>query len=269
MSPKVRGEALQIEAYKQEEARRSDAIAQRVYTRYRRRFATKHLFQRQHQLILSALCEDKRQREGRFRLLDVGCGFGSLLQEAYQQGIEAHGVELAPWNARTARADLPKPIRVYLGDAEHLPFQEATYDGVVFKGVLHHLGNPKKALKEAYHVLKPEGIICIFEGDPTSLYRRFVLGIADLLKIQHETTLFRHLAPQEIVSLLKEAGFIDIRIKPISGLFVPVGLQGWGGSRLWRFFDSIETKLQQNASSLFRWHNLFLATKPSKESVAK
>ncbi|GEM_PF-6333909 len=262
MSPEVKGEAPQIEAYKREEARRSDAIAQRVYTRYRRRFATKHLFQRQHRLILSALCEDKRHREGRFRLLDVGCGFGSLLQEAYQQGMEAHGVELAPWNARTARADLPDPICVYLGDAERLPFQAATYDGVVFKGVLHHLGNPKKALKEAYRVLKPEGMICIFEGDPTSLYRRFVLGIADLLKIQHETTLFRHLAPQEIVSLLEEVGFTDIRIKPISGLFVPVGLQGWGGSRLWHFFDVVETGLQRRLPSYFRWHNSFLGRKP-------
>jgi len=258
-------EVLQDEAYKKEEARRSDAIAQKVYERYHTRFATKHLFQRQNQLILSALCKD--QRESHFRLLDVGCGFGSLLQEAHRLGVEAHGIELASWNAQTARADLPGAVRVHLGDAERLPFQDATYDGVVFKGVLHHLGHPGKALDEAYRVLKPNGMICIFEGDPTSLYRRFVLGIADLLGIEHETTLFRHFAPREIVSLLEEAGFENIRLRPISGLFVPVGLQGWGGPRLWHLFDLLENKLQQNVPLLLRWHNLFLGVRPSKELV--
>ncbi len=248
--------------YKAEEARRSDAIARRVYARYQTRFATAHLFKKQNQEILSALVGGRSPST--FRLLDVGCGFGSLLKDALAQGVQAYGVELAPWNARTAHRDVPQ-APVCLGDAENLPFLSGTYDGVVLKGVLHHLGNPQRALAEIHRVLKPGGCLCIFEGDPTARYRRFVLGLADLLGIQHETTLFRHLTPQEVVRLLQASGFTQISKRPVSGLFVPVGLQGWGGPLLWRgVFDRLEGALQSRWPSLFRWHHLFLGVKPSR-----
>ena len=247
--------------YKAEEARRSDAIARQVYARYRNRFATAHLYQKQNREILAALGQ-KGRSSASFRLLDVGCGFGSLLKEAQAQGFQAYGVELAPWNAHIAYLDVPQ-ARVCIGDAENLPFRSEVYDGVVLKGVLHHLGHPEQALAEIYRVLKPGGCLCIFEGDPTAPYRRFVLGLADLLGIQHETTLFRHRSPEEIVQLLKASGFTQACKRPISGLFVPIGLQGWGGPLLWKgAFDRVEKALQGRWPSLFRWHNLFVSIKP-------
>lgn len=261
-TPSFDRESLQGDAYKREEARRSDAHAQKVYSRYRRRFATRRLFERQNHRILSAL--RSYQRDTGLHLLDVGCGFGSFLQSAYHQGgIRAYGLELGLWNARTARKDLPASVGVCIGDAECLPFPSAAYDAVVLKGVLHHLGVPRRAMEEAYRVLRAGGVLCIFEGDPTSLYRQTVLRIADLLGVQHETTLFHHLSPREIVDLLRDVGFAEVEVRPISGLFVPVGLQGWAGRRLWQIMEGIEDHLQRVAPRLFRWHNLFLGVKPN------
>ena len=127
------------------------------------------------------------------------------------------------------------------------------------KGVIHHLGNPNKAFKEAKRVLVSGGTLIIFEGIPSSKYRKIVLKIADLLKVKHESSLFPHLSGSEISTMLVEAGFSMRHEGGISGFFTPLGLSGFGGEALWRKLNYIEDMFQDKFP-LFMWHNFIAAT---------
>ena len=49
------------------------------------------------------------------------------------------------------------PAHIVEGDAEVLPFAEATFDRVTSNGVLHHTPDMPAALREIHRVLKPQG----------------------------------------------------------------------------------------------------------------
>jgi len=62
-----------------------------------------------------------------------------------------------------------------VGDAEALPFPDASFDLVIGHAFLHHLPDPGAALAEAYRVLVPGGTLVI-AGEPTRLGDR-VAGV--------------------------------------------------------------------------------------------
>lgn len=88
------------------------------------------------------------------RVLDVGCGVGHFLS-VYP---EAYGLDLNPYCVRYC---LYQGFHAVEADARHLPFPEASFDGVLLSHVLEHLEEPHRALGDAVRVLKGGGTICI------------------------------------------------------------------------------------------------------------
>lgn len=85
------------------------------------------------------------------RLLDVGCGTGWLAEHfgAYT-GIDGSPDAVA---AATGRGR-----NVQLGDVDApLPFPDASFDGVVAKDLLEHVGDPVAVVREVRRVLVPGG----------------------------------------------------------------------------------------------------------------
>jgi len=87
-------------------------------------------------------------------ILDVGCGTGEWLgfcekrsMFEYYCGIDISRVALHRAKTRTQLPDF------ILGDAEHLPFKEASFDIVSCLGSLEHFRDPKKAIKEISRVM--------------------------------------------------------------------------------------------------------------------
>ncbi len=61
-------------------------------------------------------------------------------------------------------------------DAESIPFEDGTFDSIVFFDLLEHVPNPDLLLAECHRVLQPGGILHFFvplEDQPGSLYRIF------------------------------------------------------------------------------------------------
>ncbi len=98
-----------------------------------------------------------RPDRGAGRVLDVGCGRGTLLTGFVELGWEAHGVERAEFDA----AALPRGATIHRGDLEALPLDEASFDLVVFWHVLEHLPDPAAALRRASELLKNGGLLAL------------------------------------------------------------------------------------------------------------
>jgi SAM-dependent methyltransferase len=236
-----------------EERRRSDGLAETIQRRIEKGYGLRHIHDFHNKSILSAL-----QIEGPTcpRLLEVGCGIGSFLREAVRFADNVFGVDLGMYNTRQAYRNTQSKAKVMVADGKFLPFSSNYFDAVVAKGLIHHLVDPLGVMQEISRVLTSDGRIVIFEGDPQALYRRIVLGVADMIGLEHEVTQFRHLKALEIVTLLNDSGFRDIRIRRVSQPFIPLGLQGLGQQRLWGILDYIAKLL---APMPFNWYLLMTA----------
>ena len=93
-----------------------------------------------------------RRKKG--RLLDVGCGSGSVLRLAGRLGWEATGVDFDPMAlANAARGG----AKVLLGSVEEQHFADEAFDLVVMSHVIEHLIDPISVLRECRRVLSADG----------------------------------------------------------------------------------------------------------------
>jgi len=95
------------------------------------------------------------------RILDVGCGYGSLIYNIYKRGYKnTLGIEVNKKKIRKsgkAYPQLSKKIKYYSGDI--IPFNEESFDAVLMFDVIEHIPKVNKFLKEeVYRVLKKGGI---------------------------------------------------------------------------------------------------------------
>ena len=93
---------------------------------------------------------------GEMSLLDVGCGPGYVSATAAERGAIPTGLDFSQEMIAIAQKMFPR-IEFRQGDAQNLPFADATFDRVLANFALLHVGNPERACTEAYRVLKPGG----------------------------------------------------------------------------------------------------------------
>jgi SAM-dependent methyltransferase len=91
-------------------------------------------------------------------VLDVACGPGYLAAAAARRGATAQGLDFSAGMVGIARGIHPE-IVVTEGDAEGLPYSNATFHAVVSSFGIHHMPRPELALAESKRVLKPSGRI--------------------------------------------------------------------------------------------------------------
>lgn len=89
-------------------------------------------------------------------VLDVGCGPGYVSAAAAERGASSTGLDFSKEMVAIASRMFPK-IEFREGDAQNLPFKDATFDRVVANFSLLHLARPERAMAEANRVLKPGG----------------------------------------------------------------------------------------------------------------
>jgi SAM-dependent methyltransferase len=110
----------------------------------------------------------------RGRLLQVGCGYGLLLDEARRRGYEVEGVELSAAAARHARERLRLPVQEIAIEEAQLAGKR--YDALLLVDVLEHLDEPIAVLDRLLATLAPGGALLIVTPDPSSRTARVAGG---------------------------------------------------------------------------------------------
>ena len=101
----------------------------------------------------------------RGRVLEVAIGTGRSLPY-YPADASITGIELSPAMLAIARqraADLGRDIDLHEGDAEHLPFADASFDTVVCALSLCTIPHPAAAISEMKRVLVPGGRLLLLD----------------------------------------------------------------------------------------------------------
>lgn len=103
------------------------------------------------------------------RVLEIGPGLGTDHAQFARAGARMYAVDLTERHLLLTRqrfAHEGLETRLTRGDAEHLPFADASFDAVYSFGVLHHTPDTAAAVNEVRRVLRPGGLAII------SLYHR-------------------------------------------------------------------------------------------------
>ncbi|MHB1923085.1 MAG: methyltransferase domain-containing protein, partial [Acidimicrobiales bacterium] len=99
--------------------------------------------------------------------LYLGCGAGHDLDLLTRAGMAAVGIDPSETLVNIARQRLgPDPrARLMRGSGEALPYRDEVFSGERIERVLQHVAEPAVVVSEAAPVLRPDGLLTIFEPD--------------------------------------------------------------------------------------------------------
>jgi ArsR family transcriptional regulator len=139
---------------------------------------------------------------------DLGAGEGTvslmLAQRAKHVIAVDNSEKMIEYGAGTARRNGVKNLEYRLGDLEELPLAPGEVDIALFHQSLHHAMHPKKAVEEAWRILRPGGRIVVLDllkhgfEDARELYADVWLGFSQA----------------ELLNLLRKAHFraVDVQV---------------------------------------------------------
>ncbi|KYF94428.1 hypothetical protein BE20_06620 [Sorangium cellulosum] len=171
------------------------------------------------------------------RVLDVGCGTGTLAVLAQQRcpGVEVHAVDgdaeiLALARDKAARAGAG--VRFERAMAWALPYPDGTFDRVVSSLMFHHLAadDKRRTAEEILRVLRPGGALLLADfGSPRSAPGRAAVRALrwfDRIAHRHDDALARRFddnLADRLPAVLTGAGFCDVaEIDRIGTAIMPI-----------------------------------------------
>jgi ubiquinone/menaquinone biosynthesis C-methylase UbiE len=115
------------------------------------------------------------------RMLDVGCGAGQIAIPAARAGVQVTGVDIATnWieQARARAVAEGLTARFDEGDAEKLPYPDASFDVVVSLIGAMFAPRPERVAAELVRVCRPGGRIIMVNWTPTGFVGQLFKAIA-------------------------------------------------------------------------------------------
>lgn len=112
-------------------------------------------------------------------VLEIGCGQGAGVEVIFRHFGAGHvyGIDLDSIQIERARKRLQEKyagrVTLLQGDAERLPFADASFDAVFDFGALHHVSDWQSGIAEIRRVLKPGGT-CFFEEVTRAALQRWI-----------------------------------------------------------------------------------------------
>ncbi|MGH7786896.1 MAG: class I SAM-dependent methyltransferase [Candidatus Binatia bacterium] len=209
-------------------------------------------------------------------VVEVGCGKGHLLAwlqrrlgDRFCAGLDlSHAVRALP----------PQGLAGALADGEQLPLRSASVAALIYDGALHHLIDYPAGLVEAARVLRPGGVLVLFEpvSSPfTRLMHRVLDPIVARRAVQYESPIdqrYKHAFDETVITRALDAQGMtwsyertDVLAYPLTGCYAgsPFARHEW----LLRGCLALERRLLavpglRRAVQAFAWRMLICARKP-------
>lgn len=97
-------------------------------------------------------------------VLDVACGTGDMAVSLAERGCTVTGVDLSEEMLAIAKVKSERlKVKVEIADAENLPFEDESFDGVTCAFGVRNFVHLEQGLSEMLRVLKPGGRMVILE----------------------------------------------------------------------------------------------------------
>ena len=172
MEPDYFQDRAQAERYAQSSAKRSIKIAKEVFVKW---------------------LQQQGLSEG--RILEVGCGSGEVAVElamafpkATVVGLDLSEPMLDMARALAKKADLSDRVLFKNGDAQSMPFEDRSFEGVVSLNTFHVVKDPVAMLNEIERVLAPDGSLMV-----TDIRRSWLRLFMPILKTAYTSAQARDL----------------------------------------------------------------------------
>lgn len=159
------------------------------------------------------LAELEKRHHDKGRLLDVGCGIGTFLHLAREQGWEPCGID--PSKSGSAFAREVHNLDVQCGDIFDAGFPSAYFDAITLYHVLEHISELNPFLSEIRRILKPSadgkeaGTLVIEVPNGGSLQSRFQK--ADWAYVHPRDHLY-YFSAYSLPKLLRKHGFLNVAL---------------------------------------------------------
>lgn len=150
------------------------------------------------------------------RILDIGCGTGSLLVQIKRlhPDVEAVGLDPDPKalaRARWKAAHAAVSVRFDEGFSDELPYPAASIDLVFSSLMFHHLkpNEQEKTLREVHRVLTPGGSLHLLDFVGEESHPHGIHGV--LVRMLHATRHPQHEHRTPVLALMYQTGFANAR----------------------------------------------------------
>jgi ubiquinone/menaquinone biosynthesis C-methylase UbiE len=146
-------------------------------------------------------------------ILEVGSGTGFWLNLLHQVTPRLYGLDFSAGMISQARKQ-PAPIKLTRGTAIQLPYQSGTFDLLYCVDAIHHFGDHRAFIAEAFRVLKKGGALAVLGHDPheageDSWY------IYNYFEDVYDTDLRRYPSGRSVMDWMKADGFQNISAQEV------------------------------------------------------
>jgi ubiquinone/menaquinone biosynthesis C-methylase UbiE len=127
-------------------------------------------------------------------ILDLGCGTGEIAAAIGQMGYQVTACDFAEGMidiARSSHAGTDVKWVCLEPDWEVLPFEDASFDGIVASSVFEYFVDVQRVAAELSRVIRPGGILLLTVPNPCNFVRRLEARLQSIL-LNHRLWSFLH-----------------------------------------------------------------------------
>lgn len=160
-------------------------------------------------------------------VLDGGTGNGDVAVYMAKRRLRVKAIDLLDLHVGFARSNVKRKhvedlVEVSQGSYEYLKFSDNTFDGAYTMESLVHAGDPDKAIREFYRVLKPGGVVTHVEYEHDMDHNPS--GRTALTKINGYAHMpaFEQFPLGTVRRKLEQAGFQNVQVQDLSQNVAPL-----------------------------------------------
>lgn len=186
-----------------------DKTARKPGGRWARKcYSNPRAHQRSFRIIMEALCLDDNDI-----YCEIGCGGGALLNMAMAKAQRGAAIDHSNDMVEAAMENNRRSVdegrlEILQGNAEQLPWESGSFTACASANMFFFVENPGAMLAEVFRVLKPGGRFSMVTMG-NGLLGKITFGWLYSLRTYSDS---------EMASMLRSAGFSEIRVKSTMGL---------------------------------------------------